>query len=286
MRFLPDTGIELCYDMSQEIDCPDQGEPFYGQDAQYATNPMSFADNGDGTVTDNVTGLMWQQEDDDVAKPWWDALAYCEDLELAGHTSWRLPDEYELQGIVYYGWRNSPSIDAAYFPGMDSDYYWSSSIYAGRTDSAWRVYFLGGVYYDYITNSMHVLCVREEPTIPSFTDNGDGTVTDNVTGLMWQKENDHVDRDWEDALAYCEDSELAGRTDWRLPDIKEIRSIVDNTRYDPAIDTTYFPYTASYYYWSSSTYADYAGSAWYVSITNGGVYYSYKTHYKYVQCVR
>ena len=288
MRSLPDTGIELCYDMSQEIDCPAPGEPFYGQDAQYTTNPMSFTDNVDGTVTDNVTGLMWQEEDDDAAKPWRDAFAYCDYLELAGHTNWRLPNEYEIQGIVDYGQQERPSIDAAYFPDLKPSYYWSSSIYTGSTDSAWRVYYLGNVNYNEITNSMYVLCVRDEPTLQSFTDNGNGTVTDNVTGLLWQQEVDGVEMDWEDALAYCEDSELAGRTDWRLPDIKELRSIVDNTQYDPAVDTAYFPGTAWYYHWSSSTYADYTGSAWYVNITNGGAYYTYKTktQYKYVRCVR
>jgi len=105
---------------------------------------MSFTDNGDGTVTDNVTGLMWQQEDDDVRMDWYEAIDYCEALELAGHTDWRLPDEYEIQGIVDYG-RIDPAIDTTYFPGTNSSYYWSSSIRAcSHCDpQAW------GVYFDY-----------------------------------------------------------------------------------------------------------------------------------------
>ena len=110
---LPDTGIDFCYDGNAEIPCPDPGEPFYGQDAQYVTNPMSFTDHGDGTVTDNITGLMWQQEDTDRPKYWDEAIDYCEALTLAGHADWRLPDEYELQSIVNYG-RSNPSIDTTY----------------------------------------------------------------------------------------------------------------------------------------------------------------------------
>ena len=284
---LPDTGIDLCYDDTHEITCPTPGEPFYGQDAQYMTNPMSFTDNGDGTVTDNVTGLMWQQEDDDVKRAWQGAMDYCEALELAGHTDWRLPDEYELQGIVDYG-RNDPAIDTTYFPGTNSSNYWSSSTHAGSTYHAWYVAFHAGYvsYYDK-GSSRYARCVCGESTEQSFTDHGDGTVTDNVTGLMWQQEDDDVTRAWEYALAYCEELDLAGYSDWRLPDIKELRSIVDNTRYNPAIDTTYFPGTnLSYYYWSSSTYADGPYGAWGVYFYSGYVGYCPKASFEYARCVR
>ena len=75
-RPIPDTGIDLCYDETQEIDCPSTGEPFYGQDAQVTTNPLDFEDNGDGTVSDSVTGLLWQREDDDTTRTWWEAKSY------------------------------------------------------------------------------------------------------------------------------------------------------------------------------------------------------------------
>ena len=119
-----------------------------------------------------------------------------------------------------------------------------------------------------------------------FTDNGDGTVTDNETELMWQQTDVDTYRDWEDALAYCEGLDLAGHEDWRLPDIKELRSIVDNTTYNPAIDEDFFPGTNPSGYWSSSTSAYYTDSAWYVSFTNGYVYYYDKTDSRYARCVR
>jgi len=282
---LPDTGVDLCFDDQVLIPCPAPGWPFYGQDAQYVTNPMSFTDHPDGTVTDNVTGLMWQHEDDD-ARDWCEAIDYCEALYLAGHADWRLPDEYELQGIVDYG-RFEPAIDTIYFPGTASSDYWSSSTYAGHSLLAWAVQFNTGHVYSYDKDDhVYVRCVRGESTEQSFTDHGDGTVSDNVTGLMWQQEDDDWARDWEGALAYCEAIELAGHTDWRLPDVKELRSTVDNTRYDPAIDTTYFPGTGSYYYWSSSTLAYFTVSAWGIPFIGGSVYGNDKGGDGYVRCVR
>jgi len=121
---------------------------------------------------------------------------------------------------------------------------------------------------------------------PRFTDHGDGTVTDNATGLMWQQTDDDLSRDWEDALAYCEELDLAGYADWRLSDVKELRSIVDNTRWDPAIDTAYFPGTNPSYYWSSSSNASDPYGAWRIYFLGGYVGYYDKASNQYVRCVR
>ena len=107
----------------------------------------------------------------------------------------------------------------------------------------------------------------------NFVDNGDGTVTDLATGLMWQQADSGVGMDWEDALDYAEDLELAGYDDWFLPDIKQLQSIIDYTQspsavnvedVGPAIDTDYFQITGlpdgttntdgDYpYFWSSTS---------------------------------
>ena len=121
-----------------------------------------------------------------------------------------------------------------------------------------------------------------------FTDNGDGTVTDDNTGLMWQKEDDDTRRNWEAAISYCEDNlSLGGYTDWRLPNIKELESITDYTLYDPAIDTNFFPGTYSRY-WSSTTYAYNSSYAWKVTSSLGSVSYDGKMadDFYYVRCVR
>ena len=124
---IKDTGQDKCFDNTGEIACPSPGEPFYGQDAQYAVGCQSnFTDNGDGTVTDNCTGLVWQQEDDGITRLWSDALTYCQDLDLAGSTDWRLPNIRELHSIVNYG-KSEPAIDITFFPEIKPADYSSST---------------------------------------------------------------------------------------------------------------------------------------------------------------
>jgi len=118
-----------------------------------------------------------------------------------------------------------------------------------------------------------------------FTDNGDGTVTDNNTGLIWQQ-GEGGQKTWEDAISYCEGLSLAGYTDWRLPNIKELESITDDTLYDPAIDTNFFPDAYASLYWSCTTYANGSSYAWPVDFSYGDVDYSSKTDSNYVRCVR
>ena len=112
---LVDTGQSACYDRDgAEIACPKEGEAFAGQDAEYDGTPMSYTDNGDGTVTDNVTGLMWQQTPADYGMSWQEAADYCESLQLAGYDDWRMPTTKELFSISDFsqGW---PYLDTTYF---------------------------------------------------------------------------------------------------------------------------------------------------------------------------
>ena len=122
------------------------------------------------------------------------------------------------------------------------------------------------------------------PETGRFTVNGDGTVTDNTTALVWQRcsaglsgadcsEGTVEKMNWEDALSYCDDLILppGGASSWRLPNIKELSSILDMTRYDPAIDTSAFPGTKSGSYLSSSTAAWFNGNTWTVIFTGDGL---------------
>ena len=102
-----------------------------------------------------------------------------------------------------------------------------------------------------------------------------------MTGLMWMKATADDKMIWMDALAWCEDLELAGYDDWRLPTIKELESIVQDDLYtNLGIDTAYFPDTQSSNYWSSTTRVENPDYAWHVSFT-GIIYgYSYKTSFQ------
>ena len=157
---LPDTGQEKCYDMDgNEIEC---GSAYVGQDAEYDTGcQQSYVDNGDGTVFDNCTGLMWQQEDDDVPRNWGEALGYCEGLEIAGYDDWRLPNKRELESIVDNS-KVDPSINDDYFLNTNTNLsYWSSTTYDGINDNSWKVGFYSGfVKYDEKISNLYVRCVR------------------------------------------------------------------------------------------------------------------------------
>jgi len=148
MLNLPDTGQTESYTTT------------FGEDSDYTINPPSYMDNGDGTVTDNVSGLMWQQEDDDKERKWDEACAYCEDFTLAGYSDWRLPSKKNLISIVDYGTYN-PSIDTAFFLGTDAWYYWSSIPDANYPLAAWVVNFNAGHVDGYNKNyTFYVRCVR------------------------------------------------------------------------------------------------------------------------------
>ena len=124
---------------------------------------------------------------------------------------------------------------------------------------------------------------------PAYADNGNGTVTDCNTGLIWQRGDEQNDsgRTWQQALDYCAGLELAGHRDWRLPTIEELRTLVDPGRSDPTINTRYFPDCYSYHYWSSSTSATNPDEAWLVAFYFGHAHwYPKDVVFCYVRCVR
>ena len=163
-----DTGQIKCYDNSNEIPCPNPGEPFYGQDAQYTGNQSSYIDNGDGTESDLVTGLMWTKSPDwnedgminyEDKMTYKEALAFVEDLNkenYLGYNDWRLPNAKELQSIVNYtrspDTTNSPAIDPIFEcspitnEGNQTDYpyYWTSTTHASLQSENATVYIAFG----------------------------------------------------------------------------------------------------------------------------------------------
>jgi hypothetical protein len=119
-----------------------------------------------------------------------------------------------------------------------------------------------------------------------YTAPGDGTVTDSQTGLMWKQCSEGqsgadcgdgwvTGHTWREALQQAEASSFAGYSDWRLPNIKELSSLVERRCNSLAISIYYFPNTASLYYWSSSPHAFDSGNAWFVYFGSGhdGAYY-------------
>ncbi len=122
------------------------------------------------------------------------------------------------------------------------------------------------------------LIILQGTGFATFTDNGDGTISDNNTGLMWMKKTadinnignlDDTDKvSWVDAIHYCETLEFAGHSDWRLPNVKEISSIADKNESLPSVPPVFEDVIAGYY-WSSTTITGNALVAWFINLYNG-----------------
>jgi hypothetical protein len=267
-----DTGQSYCYDDGVSMPCPIEGESFYGQDAQYNGNAPSYTDNGDGTITDNVTGLIWQK-DPGEKMTYQQAVAGAESFDLAGYDDWRLPTIKELYSLIQFSGtdasRCAEEESCTTIPFIDSDYFefaygdtaagermidsqWATStIYTGRImnggQAMFGVNFADGRVKGYGTGAdrggrekrFFVIYVRGNSNygVNDFVDNDDGTVTDNATGLTWMQADSGASSDsaqggldWEGALNYCASLDYAGISDWRLPNAKELHSIVDYTR--------------------------------------------------------
>jgi hypothetical protein len=131
----------------------------------------------------------------------------------------------------------------------------------------------------------------------TYTTNGDGTVNDKTTGLTWMRcpagqsgddcsTGNATKYTWQDAIDYCDKLNFADYDDWRLPEVHELFSIVDYTKFNPAFDVTTFPATPIYYFWSSSSHSYDTNEAWYVYLYTGLVIRNNKTYRFDVRCVR
>ena len=285
MLALPDTGQTTSYTAT------------FGEDNDYTINPPLFTNNSNGTITDNVTDLMWQQADGGEMTIE-NAIIYCDNLVLGGFSDWRLPTKQESMSILNLD-KNNPALNTVYFTNTNAEYWWTSTVNYANPNSIWITNAGGGTGPKLKTEtisaggikSFHPRAVRSltTPTIVThFTDNGDGTITDNVTNLIWQKAPNTTTYTWEQAISYAENLALAGSSDWRLPNIKELVSINDETTNAPSINTTYFPTMVSARYWSSTTqFAPGATSAWFNDFQNFGISsYDLKTISHNVICVR
>lgn len=116
----------------------------------------------------------------------------------------------------------------------------------------------------------------------SYTTNVDGTVTDNNTKLLWQQADDNIARTWDDAVSYCQNLSLGAFTDWRLPNDRELISIVHYGEFEPSIDTSIFYDTKASPYWTSKTSGD---NAFITDFGFGESYYIDKSLVAYVRCV-
>ena len=289
------TGETKCYALDANLElepCPAEGEDFYGQDAQYSAlgicQPQSLTVDEtvpeEKIIIDNNTGLKWQQVFDESVFSWEDALDHCENLNYGGFSSgWRVPSPNEYLSL-------GKAVNTTNFQNLTSGtggYLWTSKNKGG--DNAWNFKpFDGTIANTSKTFTYPVICVHgnEIPkgVFTSVTVNGTVVVEDIITGLMWQKESDFTGN-WKEALRYCEDLELAGYTDWRLPNKNELASLLNHERLmSPYSD---FPDMSRYnktLLWSSTCNSGYNAIG--VDFYYGNVSGNQKSRTLGVRCVR
>jgi len=316
-----------------------------------------FADNGDGTVTDNLTGLIWLKNAGCFQRADWNsaltdanqlASGACglRDGSLAGQ--WRLPNLIELESVIDVSAAGPALTPGNPFTNAANALYWTSTGYFGGEEGsplAWVIDLTdGGFLNDGVqnvkTSSLNgVWAVRgtgsgparlqatglfeaplsagDDPTLEMgvrltsarFIENGDGTFTDAMTGLVWLKQASCIQNDWATAVAavrnlasgQCGLSDGSAAGDWRMPNRNEMQSLADrnqnneseylnNTFLNP--DGTVFQeaildnYISGQYYWTSTTDAADTTEAWTVFSCDYGVYNIPKSATGYTLAVR
>ena len=262
-----DTGQKKCFDNQEAVAPPAVGDAFYGQDAQHAGNEPSYADNGDGTVTDQVTGLVWQK--DYLVLSQREAAEKAKSLTLGGHSDWRIPSIRELYSLMQF---SGVDVSGGEMPGappnlkgvafINTDYFafkygsngpravdvqlLSSTLYQGTTMNGNATVFGLNIADGRIKGyplrepwgedkKFTVRFVRGNPGYGTnrFQASGNGTVTDSSTGLMWEQADSKKALTWEEALAWAvqkNKEKHLGYNNWRVPNAKELHSILDYSR--------------------------------------------------------
>jgi len=284
-----DTGQTAYFSNSSTTSASSAASSYPGQDAAYQGQQANYVDNGDGTVTDLVTGLMWEKSYSTMS--WQEAQESAGDVTTGGYDDWRVPTIKELYSLIQFTGSQGtgvapdsstppgdaePFIDTSAFDFAYPDsgryidvQFVTSSVYTGTVmngaECFFGVNFADGRIKCYPTASSrhegggwNVRYVRGNADYGqnAYVDNGDGTVTDQATGLMWSTVDSGDpalagDLDgamsWQEALQFAERSTYAGYDDWRLPNAKELQSIVDYSRspdatssaaIDPVFETT------------------------------------------------
>jgi len=341
---LPKTGQTTCYDTSGNvIPCANTGQDGDLQKGVAWPNPR-FTDNGDQTITDNLTGLMWTKDGNapgpagcttGAGQGWQAALDYTACLNTnnyLGYNDWRLPNRTELKSLVNYNelnsvtWLTTQGFVNVQSASVDFYFYWSSTSYAFNTNNAWcyrmysgtvRLNFKSHTYYlwpvrtgksgsvdlpqtgqttcyDASGNSISCANTGQDGDVqkgvtwpnPRFTDNGDQTITDNLTGLIWTKDGNAPGPDgctpgttktWQAALDYAaclNTNNYLGYNDWRLPNVNELASIVHSGQSNiyTWLSTQGFSNVQANCYWSSTTYVPgHGGMKWFVRMDDGQV---------------
>ena len=279
------TGQTWCFGAEGDvIDCPAEGEEFYGQDASYTARqsctPQTYEkisegrnciqDNDTCNIVDDLsTGLRWYLYSN--GGTWENAYTFCDTLDTGDGREWRLPTAKELMSIIDSG-TSYPALRMAYF-GWDfasPTIYWSGTYYQNQKtgDDAVLVMDIGYGHMQYESKedgSASFACVSGEEygvsgTFTLKNISGGTVVTDSATDLMWKAAADNLNMSWSQALAYCENLEYAGYSDWRLPNRNEFATVLNYTGKGFGDNKSDFQNIIGGNYWTSTFAQTYGGS--------------------------
>ena len=343
---LPRTGQTSCYNDSGSPGCAGTANDGEIQAGKTWPDPR-FTDNGDGTMTDSLTGLTWLQAGDCLGAPWLSdilpdvsnlASGACGLSDGSQAGDWRLPNINEMESLSNLEVSNlSVWLNSQGFINISPGTYWSST---SRFGNIWGLDTGDGTPNQFTDGfGGPGLAVKGTTTLPSkvwqtgqtmnfgsgddgdlragaawpdprFTDNGDGTVTDNLTGLMWltnancignthQEADNHNDPtdglvSWQDALDFVAginsganpNCTAATDTDWRLPNRKELYSLIDFSSETLPAGHPYVNLETDWHYWSSTSWMMSTDEAWAMSLSNGQMSADWKLGEGYVLAVR
>ncbi len=274
--FLQKTGQKISYSAK------DDGATQIGASREYVKN--------DSVVEDSVKGLIWQDSSDVTTKSYTksEAYNYCATLTLDSYSDWRLPSLQEMMSLTDYS-TTSPALDSV-FESTINRYFWVSTVCPVCSDVTFGVSEANGEFARFTNdNKLQARCVRGDKIAEGkYTrDDSNELVSDSQRGLLWQDGDTlamEQTRDFSEALTYCSELEFGGYSDWRLPNVIEIRSVFDFEATHGSISSTFLHKSGAY--WSSTTSAESITKAWSADFTYAKSTLSDKTKKIYTRCVR
>ncbi len=317
-----------------------------------------FVDNGDGTTTDNLTGLMWETSPSATPYDWETTLSNLPAKNTGGYSDWRMPNRNELRSLINYRYGTLSSwFSSQGFSNIQNDYYWTSTTdyfvksYAfvfhmqygdgtGRTKTNMSLLWAVRGTSPSVARTGQTDCWSSAPALVScaatgqdgehqagvawpvnrFTDNGNETITDNLTGLVWARDGnlmasrgDHT-AGWDaqdglqdgmviwwlnataprgpyEALAYIQylnSIQFGGFNDWRLPNVNELLTLIHYGVSSSAawLNTQGFVNVLEDSYWVSTTHTMWTNNSYRVYMVSGSCVMAVKTESHYIWPVR
>ncbi|MDY0376779.1 MAG: DUF1566 domain-containing protein [Desulfobacterium sp.] len=251
-------------------------------------------------VTDRLTNLIWARDAglSDFPLSWPEAFGFVKQMNAAGQyglNQWRLPSRSELFSLISHDRVNPAIVQSDLFFNIFNGYYWTATPCARYSDQAWYVHLGGGrvvkgmIHGSYMVWPVHDSTPQnDKPGKNKVSPQNrfvlsEDMVVDQVTGLSWLQDADFLEKEvtWSEALIgikLINQEKRAGYKDWRLPNIRELESLIDINTHSPAIAGKHLFKSLRPFYWSSTTSCYEPSYAWTLYTQDGNIGVGYKPH--------